>query len=105
MNRRLTELHIERGKLLERITTQRYFLARAAVPVEEALGRVDGVVERVGSATRYVRQHPGLIAAGLGGLLLLLRKERSLRWARRGFVLWQALRALGSRLAFLRTRT
>ena len=105
MNRRLAELHIERGKLLERITTQRYFLARAAVPVEEALGRVDGVVERVGSAARYVRQHPGLIAAGLGGLLLLLRKERSLRWARRGFLLWQTLRAVGNRLAFLRTRS
>ena len=104
MKQRLSELQLERGRLLERITTQRYFLARAVIPVESALTRVDGVVGRIQYVSGKIRQHPGWVAAAAGGLLFLLKKERSLRWARRAFVVWRTARSLATRLALLGLR-
>ena len=40
---RLNELHLQRGRLLERITTQRYVLMAEVQPVRAALDRTDRV--------------------------------------------------------------
>ena len=37
----LNDLRLQRGRLLERITTQRYVLIAEVRPVQVALGRVD----------------------------------------------------------------
>jgi hypothetical protein len=48
-------------------------------------------VDRVGDGVRWLRGHPqALIATGVA--LLVARPRVMLRWARRGFVAWQAWR-------------
>ncbi len=99
--RRLNEIHLQRGRLLERITTQRYFLTAEMRPVHAALNKVDAV--RVGAqrGLEYVKRHPvfALIAVGV---LVSLNFRRTLRLAQRGFVLWRTWRALRQQFMLVR---
>ena len=103
MNHQLTELHVRRGRLLERIATQRAMLSYDAVPVSISLDKVDRVLARVQSATNYVKQHPGIAGLALA-ILLALRTKRVWRWSRRAFIAWRTLRAFSDRLAGLGLR-
>lgn len=103
MNHRLSELHIRRGRLLERIATQRAALSRDAQPVRASLYTADRLVARVHSVVDYVKQHPGV--AGLAvAALVALRAERVWRWGRRAFFAWQTWRVFSDKLTGLASR-
>ena len=80
---RLNELRLQRGRLLERITTQRYILIAEVQPVRGTLQRTDKLLATLRRATTYVQQHPlevGLATAVLFAFnirrTLRLRKHR-----------------------------
>ena len=98
MIHRLNELHLRRGRLLERIATQRTVLSREMQPVRVALYATDRVLVRVRSATDCVKRHPGLVALAVAALFIL-KAKRIWRWTRRGFLLWQTWRSVSSRLS------
>ena len=101
LDRRLLELHVQRGRLQERIATQRTQLAQQWAPV----GRVLHVARSVRLAVRagiiYLLQHPLAASATLAGIVLL--KPRSVwRWGVRGLFVWRSWRALhGAAAKFL----
>lgn len=100
MMRRLNELHLERGRLLERITTQRYVLINEVQPVRVALDKVDYARAQVRAGVAYVRRYP--VVAGLAAAVLaVLNFRRTVRLARRGFVAWRTWRMLRERFAGL----
>jgi hypothetical protein len=103
MNRRLDELLIERGRLLERVTTQRYFLRQELIPVCQALGAVDRGIAKANSIGRYIKSHPSLAILALAALFFM-KSRRPLQWAKRGFFVWQSWRALRDRLAMFGAR-
>lgn len=103
MNRRFDELLLQRGRLLERITTQRYVLRQEIMPVRRALGAVDRGIARVNSVGRYIKGHPSLAILALGALFFV-KSRRLLRWAKRGFFVWQSWRALRQRLSMFSAR-
>lgn len=98
MNHRLNELHLRRGRLLERIATQRKALGREMQPVRAALYAADRVLVRVRSATDCVKRHPGLVVLAAAALFIL-KAKRIWRWTRRGFFAWQAWRSISNRLS------
>lgn len=103
MTRRLEELLVQRGRLQERITTQRYFLQREIVPVRNALANIDRGIARITAVGQYLKKHPALVAIGVAALLVV-RARRVFRWAKRGFFVWQSWRALRERLAMFSAR-
>lgn len=97
MMQRLNELHLERGKLLERITTQRYVLINEVQPIRATLDRTDNVVAAVRSGIATVKRYPAL-AGVAAALVCILNARRAFRWARRGFFVWRTWRSLRDRL-------
>ncbi len=94
---RRDSVQVRRGRLLERIATQRATFARAMAPVESALATTDRVVERVRGGIATVRAHPG-IAVVAAAALFILKTRRTLRWARRGLIAWRAWCVLREKL-------
>lgn len=103
MNSRTNELLLQRGRLLERITTQRYVLRQELVPLCTALGGVDRGIARINSVGRYLKSHPSLAILGVSALFFM-KSNRLLRWAKRGFFVWQSWRALRERLSMFGAR-
>ena len=103
MNHRLSELHLRRGRLLERIATQRVALGQEMRPVHKSLQKADRLVARVYSMSDYVKQHPSVVGLGVA-VLLLVKTERVWRWVKRGFLGWRAWRALRNGLLVSRVR-
>jgi hypothetical protein len=103
MNRRLDELLLQRGRLLERITTQRYVLRHELIPACEALGAVDRGITRLNSVGRYIKSHPSLAIIAMA-VLFFMKSGRTLRWVKRGFFFWQSWRALRERLFLFSSR-
>lgn len=90
------DIALRRGRLLERIAAQRAALAGQLQPVSAALHATDRAVAGVQGATAYLKAHPRGVAAALA-LLVVLKPRRVWRWAKRGFVVWRAWRALRQR--------
>ncbi|WP_319242276.1 YqjK family protein [uncultured Propionivibrio sp.] len=97
MMQRLNELHLERGKLLERITTQRYVLINEVQPIRATLDRADHVIAAARSGIETVKRYPAL-AGVAAALVCILNARRAFRLARRGFFLWRTWRSLRERL-------
>ena len=76
MNRHLDELLLRRGRLIERIASQREVLQHELVPVGHALGKVDTAVAAVHSAAATVRRHPVMASAAVA--VLFWAKGKSL---------------------------
>lgn len=93
---RLTQLHVQRGRLLERIATDRDLLRYDVEPVVEALSKVDRAVAVAQAGVLYIKRHPGLVAIAVT-FLVVLRGRRVFRLAQRGFFLWKTWRALRQR--------
>lgn len=103
MNRQLNELHLQRGRLLERIVTQRAAMGHAAQPVRASLYKADRLLARVRSLVSYVKQHPSI--AGLAvAAMFIVKADRAWRWTKRGFFAWRAWRLVRGRLAELGAR-
>ena len=103
MNHQLNEIHLRRGRLLERIAGQRAALSRDLRPVRASLSRVDRVIGRVRSVTDYIKRHPSIAALAVAGLFAV-RTERAWRWTKRAFFAWRAWRAFGDKLTILGSR-
>jgi hypothetical protein len=104
MNQRLIDLGIRRGRLLERIASQRSALAYQLAPLREALSVADRAVAGLRRGTDYVKQHPGLALAALA-VLVIVKPCRAWRWARRGFIAWRSWVALRERFAVFGLRS
>ena len=104
MNRRLNELYLRRGRMLERIATQRTALSREMQPLRVALHATDRVLVRVRSVSDYVKRHPGLVALTVAALFIL-KAKRIWRWTRRAYLVWQTWRSVSSSLSAFGLRT
>ena len=100
MTRRLNDVLLERGRLLERITTQRYVLINEVQPVHAALDKVDHVRAQVRAGVAYVKRYPAVAGVAVA-LLAALNFRRAFRLARRGFMAWRTWRMLRERFAGL----
>lgn len=97
MTQRLNELHLERGRLLERITTQRYVLINEVQPVKTVLGRADHVLDAVRAGIDTVKRYPA-VAGVAAAVLCVFNARRVFRLARRGYFVWRTWRSVRERL-------
>ncbi len=97
MNRRLDELLLQRGRLIERIGGQRSALSRDMAPVAAALDRVDAAKDWACSVTASIRRHPVAATLAAAGLLAVKGKTM-LRWGKRAFMLWRTWKAVQATL-------
>jgi hypothetical protein len=97
MNQQLNELHLRRGRLLERIASQRASLSDEVQPVRAALDRTDRVLERVRDGVEYLRAHPAVIAALGLAAVFIVKPGRVWRWSSRAFTVWQTWRVMRDR--------
>ena len=98
--RRLNDIQLQRGMLLERTTTQRYFLSAETQPVQAALNRIDVARTYINTGIRYVKRYP--LLAGLAvATLTILNGRRVFRLARRSFFVWETWRTLRQRFPYL----
>ena len=97
MNHQLDNLLMQRGRLLERIASQRDVLRNDFAPVEAALSRADSAVAGVHSFVDYIRRHPAITSVALAGVLIFKGKTMW-RWAKRAFSLWQTWRMVQATL-------
>ena len=103
MNRQLDDLLLRRGRLIERIAGQREALRNDFVPVSVVLGKADSAVAGVRSFVDTIRRHP-VVTSVLAATLLIFKGKTVLRWAGRGFSLWQTWRLVQGTLQELRGR-
>jgi len=101
MEKRLIELHQQRGRLIERIATQRGTLARQLAPVRTTLDTTDRALAAVRDSACYLRQHPAAVAV-LAVALFALKPRMLWRWLQRGFFVWRSGRALRGLLSRLK---
>lgn len=104
MNQQLIDIGIRRGRLLERIASQRSALGRELAPVHSVLNTADRALAGLRSGTTYLKQHPGLALAAVA-LLVIVKPGRAWRWARRGFIAWRAWVALREQFAVFGLRS
>jgi uncharacterized protein YjiS (DUF1127 family) len=100
MTQQLIDLGIRRGRLIERIASQRALLGQQLQPVRNVLAATDRGVAGVRAGIEFLRQHPGLIVVAVA-LLAILKPRRTWRWAQRGFIAWRTWRAARNQLAAL----
>jgi hypothetical protein len=93
MNRRLNDLFLQQGRLIERIAGQREALQRGFGPVAVALGRIDFAVTKVRFGVKYLSRHV-LLTSVLAGTFLIFKGKTALRWTGRAFSLWKSWRTL-----------
>lgn len=98
MNRPLDDLLLRRGRLIERIASQRETLRQDFVPVSQALGKVDSVVAAVHSAAAGIRRHPVMASAAVA-VLFWAKGKSLLRWGGKAFSLWQSWRLVQATIA------
>jgi len=90
---RLTELYLQRGRLLERIAAQRRDLAHRTVPLRTACDTTDRLLGLVREAVGFAQRHPVAVAS-FAAALIVMRPRRAWRWLRRGYFLWRGWRRL-----------
>jgi hypothetical protein len=88
MDPRLIELYVQRGRLRERIGSQRSQVARDLAPLGRALAGVDRARAGWHQAKRWVVAHPVGVTAGMVALLVWQPRRvfRAVRW---GYVSWR----------------
>jgi hypothetical protein len=93
MKNSLLELHQERGRLRERIASQRATLAQQLVPLKNASDAGQRIVSLVRSAMQYLKSHPLPVLLALT-TMVLLKPRRTWHWLGRGVALWRSWRVL-----------
>jgi hypothetical protein len=93
MNKSLIELHQQRGRLIERITSQRATLTRELAPLQAASDAGSRVLALLRGGVQYLKSHP-LPVVLVVLTLVLLKPRRAWRWAGRGLFLWRSWRVL-----------
>ena len=97
MQRQIAELHVRRGRLLERVAIARAVLADQCYPVHAALDRTDRFLGGVQTAIHYLRIHPLVSAAVACAALYVVKPARAWRCSARAFSAWQTWRVLRER--------
>ena len=97
MNQRLNELHLRRGRLLERIAIQRAALDRELEPIRTTLYSTDRLLARVQAGVDYLKAHPAIVALTFAALAIS-KPRRTLRWSRRAYAVWQTWRVVRDRV-------
>ncbi len=93
MQKKLTELHQQRGRLLERIASQRQVLLQQMAPLQAALDVSDRTTRLVQDAKAFVQNH--LLGVALTIAAIVVFNPRTvLRWTRRGLFAWRTWRGL-----------
>jgi hypothetical protein len=82
MDQRLIELHVQRGRLHERIGAQRAQLARELAPLTNTLHAIDRAQARYYRVRAWMAEHPVAVAAIVVALVVWRPGAvvRSLRW-------------------------
>jgi|SRR5262252_8523264 hypothetical protein len=87
MKQRLTEIHARRQRLIAKAAAERRAIALSI----DAWRKPLGAAERMLAAVHYVRAHPiALVLAA--ATVTVVAPRRTIRWVRRGFVLWRSYR-------------
>ena len=97
MDKRLAELHRERGQLIERIAGQRMILSTQLVPLQQVAGAADRAASLLQGLVRYVKDRP-LPVLMVAAALALFKPKGAWRWAQRGLFVWRTWRALRARV-------
>ncbi len=100
MSRKIDELLLKRGRLIERIAGQRAALRQDFVPVAQSLDTVDRGVAGIQAGLAYVHRH-ALAFSSAAEVLLLFRGKSALRWSARVFSLWKSWRVVQMALSSL----
>ena len=104
MQNKLIELHQQRGRLLERIASQRLVLVQQLAPLQGALDVSSRTTRQVQDAKAFVQNHPMGIALAIAALVVF-KPRTVLRWTRRGLFAWRTWRGLHTLVpAFLLNR-
>lgn len=103
MQKRLNELRLQRGRLLERIAHQRDTLARQAHPLARGLRVGERLDNWFQQCKQVALQHPVAVVTVVGAVVIL-RPAFVLRWTRRGFIAWRTWLALRRDLPGFLTR-
>lgn len=93
MNKSLVELHQQRGRLLERIASQRTTLARQLVPLQNASDAGSRVFALLRGGVQYLKSHPLPVLLAMAALVLL-KPRRAWRGLQGGLLLWHRWRVL-----------
>ena len=104
MNHRLNDLHLRRGRLLERFANQRATLAQEVQPVRSALYTADRLLAIVCVGVDHVKRYPSLAALAVAAFFIA-RPRRIWRWSKRAFLAWQTWRAVRNKLLVLGLRS
>lgn len=93
MNKSLFELLQQRGRLLERIASQRATLAHQLVPLQNASDASSRVFALLRGGLEYLKSHPLPVALAVLALVLL-KPRRAWRVLQGGLLLWRRWRVL-----------
>jgi hypothetical protein len=93
MNKSLFELHQQRGRLLERIASQRATLARQLGPLQNVSDASSRVFALLRGGLEYLKSHPLPVALAVLALVLL-KPRRAWRVLQGGLLLWRRWRVL-----------
>lgn len=98
MNPRVLELALKKQRLQLQAAAQRVRILQTIESVSPAFGAADKARAAIG----WAKTHPEVLV-GTGIVLLVARPRFLLRWAQRGFFIWEGVRrlrsAIDSRLA------
>lgn len=97
MQDRLTELLVQRGRLLERIAQQRQQVAVQVQPVARTLQVGDRLTDIFTQCKRFALQHPLVVAAAVA-TVVVLRPAGAWRLASRGLLAWRTWTTLRASL-------
>lgn len=103
MQKRLIELQLQRGRLLERIANQRHVLAVQTRPVARVMDVGDRVSSFTDQCKLFALQHPLAVTAVVAAVVVL-RPGSVMRWTRRGLFAWRTWAGLRSALPGLLAR-
>ena len=93
MQDKLIELHQQRGRLLERIASQRQLLVQQMAPLQGALDVSERTARLVQDAKAFVQNHPLGVALAIAALVVF-KPRTVLRWTQRGLFAWRTWRGL-----------
>lgn len=91
MNQELIDLAIKRGRLLERIDSERRLLRQQLQPVADVMRTTDRALAAVRRVGAFVRQHPEVVT-GVVVVVVVMKPNRVWRWSKRGFFVWRTWR-------------
>lgn len=95
MSNDLSDLYLERGRLVERIANQRITLAQHLRPLQDAEDKGRRLLTMWSDGMTYLKSTPWLVALVVV-TVVIVKPRRILPWLLRGVTLWRGWKALRS---------